>query len=42
MTPQLWPITTPGDHNLNKIESTPPVDASTSAFPSRMVFEKKI
>lgn len=27
--PPLWPHPTPGDHDLNKVESTVPNDAST-------------
>ena len=29
LIPQLWPHPTPGDHDLNKLESTLPEDAST-------------
>ena len=41
--PLLRPYPTPGDHDLNKLESTLPEDASILInFPSVMVFEKKI
>ena len=39
LIPQLWPLPTPGDHDLNKLESTLPEDASILSFSGLIVCE---
>ena len=45
MIPLLWPYPTPEDHDLKKLKSTLPEDASILInlnFPCVIVFEKKV